>query len=136
MNLPETYHQYVSTLIDVTGVYPHAVMVLEQDGTMGVCALDLKPPQAMSEIAKLLIQNKTKELIYGFDRFCRKGQTEFFEDAIAGAYWNGEGWKPFIIEYQHDPRVVKPLNWENEFWNKSVRGELVSFMDGIFGQKS
>lgn len=134
--LPDVYHDHISRAIDEKGVYPHQMLCEDQDGKLGVYALMLnKPHEVFNAVMKCLVQDKPKQLIYGMDRFCKPGQGTTLGDCIGGAYWNGEAWRVFIIEYQNEPRIVKPLDWTNEFWKKSIRAELTEFMKSALAQK-
>lgn len=133
--LPDEYHRHISLAIDEKGVYPHQMLVEDKDGKLGVYALALpEPHQVLTAMLKALME-KPKQLIYGMDRYCKEGQGTTLGDCIAGAYWNGEAWRPFVIEYQNEPRIVKPLDWNNAWWKKAIKSELTDFLDRALGQK-
>lgn len=136
MNLTDTFFNHVSNCVDEKGVYPHVMMIIDKDDKLGVFTLAVdSPTQVMNQMVKTLTKENPKELIYGLDRFSKPGQGTTLGDLVAGAYWNGEAWRSFIIEYQHEPRVVKPLDWDNDHWNKALKGELVGFMKKAFAQE-
>jgi hypothetical protein len=136
IDLPEIYHSNIANWIDESGVYPHQAMVVDKNGKIGVFALDFRTPsEVMNELLKVLLKEQPKEMIYGLDRFTKPNQGTTLGDVIAGAYWNGDAWRSFIIEYQHEPRIVKPLDWNNKFWTAAIKEELTSFMDKAFAQK-
>jgi hypothetical protein len=129
LDLLKTYHDHISRSIDEKGVYPHQMMCEDDDGKLGVYALMLnKPHEVLQAVLKALMEHKPKQLIYGLDRFCKSGQGTTLGDCIAGLYWNGEAWRPFIIEYQHEPRVVKPIDFDNQWWKKSLQQEWTDFL--------
>ena len=41
------------------------------------------------------------------------------------------GRRPFVIEYQHDPRIVKAIAWDNIFWNAALGLELAAVCRNI-----
>lgn len=134
-SLPEKYHNVISKFIDEKGVFPHQMLVLDQNDKLGVFALALdKPNEMMHVVIKTLVKENPKELIYGLDRFTKAGQGTTLGDLVAGCYWNGTGWRPFIIEYQHEPRVVKPIEWNNAHWNENLKKELLDYMKGALKQ--
>lgn len=121
--LPETFHALVASSINEDGVYPHHCLSLK-DGKLTMQALMIDPMQVYVVALKFVTKEKPDELIFGLDRFCKEDQGTTLKDCIAGAHWDGKTWRPFIIEYQHEPRIVKPLDWENETWNQFVTNEL------------
>lgn len=133
IDLPSDYYDTIVRAIDENGVYPHNMLVLGRDDRLTVCVFDYqRPDQIMNYIMKVLVEENPKQLIYGMDRFCKPGQGTTLGDCVAGAFWNNNQWRPFVIEYQHEPRQVKPLDWNNEFWKVAVRKELMEH----FGVKS
>ncbi|MBX3397519.1 MAG: hypothetical protein KF873_02150 [Gemmataceae bacterium] len=123
--LPEVFHRMVETSINAKGVFPHLAVWLDQDRKLCMGSLHLNQPhQVMGWVAATLASGAV-ELVYGLDRFARPGQGTTLGDLIAGAWFTGRDCKPFVIEYQHEPRIVKPIDWGNEFWSRSVGGELI-----------
>lgn len=136
--LPDDFHGSVVRAIEEKGVYPHIMLVLDQNDQLHVHALALaEPEQVMHHMMKVLVNDKPKQLIYGMDRYCKPGQGTTLGDCVAGAYWSEEAdsWRVFVIEYQHEPRIVKPLDWNNEFWKRAIRDELTSFLTNALGQR-
>lgn len=137
VNLPEDYFSHIERSIDEKGVYPHQMMLVDKNDGLGLYAIAMNEPcQVFNAVMAAVMKEQPKELIYGLDRFAKSGQGTKLGDLIAGNYWNGEVWRPFIIEYQHEPRVVKPLNWGNEFWNAALKEEWTDFLRTALGQKS
>jgi hypothetical protein len=122
-NLVEMFCGLVDPSIDERGVYPHHALVMSQDDKLTMMALDLFPEQVLRAMVVEILKG-AKELIYGLDRTCLDGQGTTLGDCVAGVYWNGTEFKPFIIEYQHSPRIVKEINWDNEFWTSALQGEI------------
>ena len=36
-----------------------------------------------------------------------------------------------VINYQHEPRIVRPTDYNNEFWNNQLRAELFQFIPAL-----
>jgi len=122
--LPEIYQRLIGSSIDANGVYPHHCL-WRKNGKVSMAALALpRPRQVLATVVLTMIQELPDELIYGLDRFCLPGQGTTLRDCIAGAHYCGDKWRPFVIEYQHEPRIVKPIAWDNEFWNCSVGHDI------------
>ena len=132
--LPELYHDLVSSSIDENGIrIPHGV-IIAGDGTMTMLALAVPPSQGYDVMLAQWQKLQGKEMIFAFDRFTMEGQGTTLGDLMAGHYCSRDGTRPFIIEYQHDPRIVKPIAWENAHWNAALNGELVAHLrTAVFG---
>lgn len=123
--LTETFHAWLSSTIDEEGVsIPHG-LVLGHDDALTVFALALPVGQAYSVMLAEWALKRPKEIIFAFDRFTKPGQGTTLGDLVAGHHFvAGKPSRPFIIEYQHDPRIVQPIDWENSFWNDGLADEL------------
>jgi hypothetical protein len=121
IDLPQQFHTMISRLIDAKGVYPHQMLTLDANGKIALHALAVDTPhQAMTYIAAMYLRDRPRELIYALDRFTKPGQGTTLRDCLAGGWLPPAGYQPFVIEYQHEPRIVKPIAWENEFWNAAI----------------
>lgn len=123
-NLPEMYHGVISSFIDEKGVFPHQAIGLTHEDKYEVMAVMVHPEQMLHHVAKCIQSKKYKEFIWSMDRSCREGQGTTLGDCVAGYYWNGENYKPFIIEYQHNPRILKEIQWDNQAWTEMLKGDL------------
>lgn len=130
-DLPAQFHDYMAAIIDEDGVsLPHA-LVVDAKGGLVVMALDLTPDQTyrvvLGEVAK-----GAREAIFALDRFTKPGQGTKYADVLAGHHFiladtesAIEMFRPFVIEYRHNPRVVEPIDWDNAFWNGVLKRELL-----------
>lgn len=109
--------------IDENGVFPHNAIVINQEGTTELMALMVDSKDALKAIANVIRKNP-KELIFGMDRTCREGQGTTLKDCVAGCHLKDGKFTPFIIEYQHNPRIVKPMDYENQFWIETLKKEI------------
>lgn len=134
-DLVAQYERWVATAIDEDGISLHHAFVIQADGTLAMHALDLPPPQAWQYILRLLVvDQQPREMIFALDRYTRPGQGTTLGDLMAGVYFIGPKPRPFVIEYQHDPRIVKPICWDNAFWNAALAREVSATMQdmGLF----
>ncbi len=121
-DLPEMFWTIAESSVDVEGIYPHHAFSL-QDGKLTCVALMIDPPEVLAVIKKL-ITDGAEEIIYGLDRMTRPGQgTEFADVLTCGHYKDGK-WRIGVINYQHEPRIVREWDWDNEFWTEAMEYEL------------
>jgi len=81
-------------------------------------------------LKKSLKDQEYSELIYGLDRTTKPGQGTEFRDCLAGAHISMPInkifiAKPFVINYQITPRIVRNYDWNNTFWKTAVQKELM-----------
>lgn len=119
--LMEIYHNLTSQSIDEKGIFPHNAL-LRRGGSIEAIGFAVEAPLAAQSLRSIMKENKPDEVVYGFDR--HGGEQGTMLDLVAGAHWNGEVWRPFIIEYQHEPRIVKPTNYGHEAWNMIIAVEV------------
>ena len=128
MDLCKEFYDVVLNSIDNDGIRnPHLIVVFS-DGTSAMYAVENNVFAAMYSIIQKLITeraNDISEIIYGLNRFTKEGQGTEFADAFAGAYFSNGEWKPFVINYQDEPRIVRDYDWNNQFWNAAITTELV-----------
>lgn len=119
------FYDLLCDSIDVDGVsIPNAVM-LGADDKLTVVALALPPQQVYAFMLSRWTLDRAQAMIFGLDRFAKDGQGTTLGDLIAGHYFErGQSSRPFIVEYQHDPRIVQPIDWDNAFWNRQLLVEL------------
>lgn len=128
--LPDQYHELVSTSIDEKGIeIPHG-LIIDDDDALTMIALAVPASQGYGFMLAQWVKLRGKEMIFAFDRFTREGQGTTLGDVMAGHYCTRAGTRPFIIEYQHAPRIVKPIQWDNAFWNSGLNSELLQHLRG------
>lgn len=131
MNKESIVEQFVSLnvgLIDEKGIYPSQSIVLNQNGEIGIYALAVPPMVAMRHMRNAF-QGKPKEMIFGFDRQLLPEQGTTLADGLSVAYYDGKRWRTGIMEYQNEPRIVMPINWDNKWWNAGLAEELKMFVE-------
>lgn len=125
--LPEHYHGLVSTLIDKDGIYPHSAAAVSEDGGLSVMALDMDihgwTQQFWDHVQGL--RSEAREVIFGLDMRTAPNQGTEFADALVFVYWvqdpvkklaDPSCFKVGVINYQHEPRIVRPIDWNNSHW--------------------
>jgi hypothetical protein len=122
--LTEMFHEWVAATIDPEGFpIPHG-LCLNAQGELAVVALALEPDLAYSVMLKLWGEPAT-EMIFALDRYTLPDQHTEFADVLAGFHFTrGAPPRPFIIEYQYEPRIVKPIDWTNLFWTGALYSEI------------
>lgn len=126
--------------IDAEGIrIPQAIARMD-DGSLTVVALAMSGRdacyQAFRAICLVIGRDRPCEVVWGWDRFTRPGQGTTLGDLLTVHHWAREhrscaGWRFGIMEYQHEPRIVKPVCWENPFWTAMLRAELASQMQHL-----
>lgn len=134
MDLVAKFHEYVSNMIDEEGVYPSPGMSIDEDGKMEIAAL-CEPETAFDWFWNQVTIKQSKECIFGLDRSTLNGQGTEFADVVTCVHWaegmDGKNWhnsfRIGVINYQHDPRIVRAFDFENAFWIEKMTGEAKSF---------
>lgn len=126
--LPEIYHEWISSAMGEKGFQiPHG-MVVDDAGAMTVLALSVPPTQAYLVMIEQW-SSRPSEAIFALDRFAKPDQGTTLNDLLAGFHFTRTAApRPFIIEYQHTPRIVKTIEWDNSFWNAGLTAELNSVL--------
>ena len=133
-SLTEVYHDWLVATVDENGFeIPHG-LIKHADGTITVVALAVPPAEAYKVMLGQWDPAKSIEMIFALDRFTKPGQGTTLGDVMAGFHFTRSTRpQPFIVEYQHEPRIVKPIEWSNPWWNDALVGELVGALRQITG---
>lgn len=134
-DMTKEFFEYVECMIDGRGVYPHPAFARMLDGTIEVAALALGPQDVFRWFWDKVSVEGAAECMFGLDRTTKEGQGTEFADVLTCCYWkdglDGRTWdKSFriaVINYQPEPRIVRPLDWDNEFWKQRLAAELASY---------
>lgn len=112
----EVFYEICSKMIDEKGIYPHQAIFINDKDKISVCAL-MVPPLAV--ISWALKQTETaKEIVFGLDCTTKPGQGTEFADVLVVFHWE-RSFPTFqigVVNYQNEPRIVRPIDWENQFW--------------------
>lgn len=127
----ELYHDLVEIAIDEDGMKISQAVCLNDDGTVAVAALAVTPEQVYKWVLCTAISEPNiTDIIVGIDRYTKPGQGNEFSDTLAGVHWTRtEGkkgtFRGFVIDYQFGPpKIVRPVNYENAFWNEIIKNEF------------
>ena len=134
----DAFEQWCSTAVDEKGIYPFPMIAITNDGTMEVSALAVSATEAIEHFMKKIVKREVKAIMFGLDRTTNPGQGTEFADVLTCALWEarkdefGSGeWREWltigVVNYQNEPRIVRPIDWKNEFWNKKLKEELDGF---------
>lgn len=123
--LTEIYHDWISSTVDEKGFeIPHG-LIIDQAGNMTVIALAVPPEHAYQVMIAQWEKRDPIEAIFALDRFAKPDQGTTLGDLMAGFHLTRDAApRPFIVEYQHEPRIVKPIEWNNLHWNAALLREL------------
>jgi hypothetical protein len=107
--------------LNAIGVHPHIALVFN-DEQLTVLAVDLPPTRLRRAVEDAMYDNATAA-VFGMDISCRPNQGTTLADMIALFEWlPGTGWYfGGVIEYQHEPRIVRPLAF-NAYWDEAFSG--------------
>jgi hypothetical protein len=138
MKVIEAFESWCESSVDEKGIYPLPMVSLLKDGTLEMGALAVSAPEAYEAFFRKIVKREVKAVIFGLDRTTKPGQGTEFADVLTCVLWTegkddwGSGeWREWlrvgVINYQNEPRVIRPIDWKNEFWDEMVRSE----MDGM-----
>lgn len=131
--LPELFHELSAGAIDESGIYPQQLAYKEADGKVAVYSLAVPPGEILDKVWSVL-ETGIEELIFGLDMTTLPGQGTEFADVLIIAYYKNkfgsdpvdpENWKIGALNYQHEPRIVRTTDWNNNHWDKVMRDLLV-----------
>lgn len=110
-------------ILDETGIHPSQGIAVFPDKQIIMAFADVQG--AMRHIRQVFLQ-KPESLIFGLDRFLKDEQGTQLGDGLSVSYYRNGRWRFGIIEYQFEPRIVKEVNWTNQFWNRALAAEVRS----------
>lgn len=131
------FEDIVATSIDERGIYPAPMLVEYSDGGLDMMALALEPLQCYSTFALKVLDRTVKHAIFGLDRSTKENQgTEFADVLTCVAYHRNispevvvrEQFAFGVINYQHEPRIIRPIDFKNAFWIAGMKKELFQFI--------
>lgn len=136
MDMPtllQPFCDWLAGVIDDEGVYPIPVVSRDRDGKVTMAAMDVEAMDVLEYVWRQITCEQVAELIFGLDRSTKPGQGTEFSDVLTCGHWFSgfheswnAAWKPFVINYQNEPRIVRPPDFANEFWNAKILSELQS----------
>ena len=133
----ETFEGLVEGMIDAEGIYPFPAYYIDSNDERCVASLAMDNAQICVDwFWSTILTSNARELIFGVDRETRPNQGTEFADVLTCAYYVQCGDTEAIrdnyrinigvINYQHEPRIVRPIDWDNRFWRRQLLNELNS----------
>lgn len=128
----EIYASTVESVIDESGVYPHQAIAVRDDGSMQMMALDVDI-HTWSRLFWENVQGPNTAVIFGLDMRTMPDQGTEFADALVFVHWQRDPDKKLadpscfrtgVINYQNEPRIVRPIDWDNSHWQHWMRSWL------------
>lgn len=125
----QEFFAHVERSIDESGVHPFPGIAIKQDGGIEFAAIT-DAGLCFQWFKKHLIDLDCAEVIVGIDRTTREGQGTEFDDVLTCFHWQREHQDVLrvgVINYQFEPFIVRPFDWNNEFWRKRVLDEVNTY---------
>lgn len=133
--LADEFHRFASRMIDAEGISPFPCFSIGPDGKLIAGMVD--PSMSVAEIYGhfwgLVAREQHQAAILGLDRSTRPGQGTEFADVLTCIHWWhdpavnwGKSLRGGVINYRHEPRIVRPWDWDNAFWSQQMIGEAKS----------
>lgn len=134
MDLAEEFHGHISRVVDEKGVYPFPGMSKDRDGKLTIAAL-CETDTAFRWFWHQIANEQAVECIFGLDRSTLPDQGTEFSDVLTCVHWaeglDGKPWDTSfrigVINYQNEPRIVRPFDFANKFWTERMTREVRSF---------
>lgn len=131
-DLIKTFEDFVGGIISEEGINP-AVGFARTGDKKEVCALALPPDEIYEWFWTKICCEFVNEIVFGLDRTTMEGQGTEFADVFTVIHWTddykeGKWARSFRIgalNYQHEPRIVRPIDWDNEFWSENMTQEAL-----------
>jgi len=125
----EAYVGLLERVLDEKGIHPHGMgFPLKGDG-VEVFYLATGPGESAQffwQVVGMAAPDKIrKDVLWGWDMVTLPGQGTEFADAYVFVHWtrvpgmklaSREAFRVGVINYQHEPRIVRPVDWDNEYW--------------------
>jgi hypothetical protein len=132
-DLLNQFYEWASGCIDEEGFGVAKALIRMADGGVAVAVLDLPPHQAYQHLLRVWTAEEPPEIVFAIDRYAAPNQGTAMNDLVAGWHFTRARPVPFIIEYQHAPRIVGPIDYDNVWWNAALARELTSHLRSQLG---
>lgn len=109
----------LDSYIGPEGVSPGLGVLVDEDGQMTILAMAISSRDFRRHVSDQISQMENPEsACFAFDCFARDGQGTTLQDLLVIYQWSKSKWSfAGIVEYQDEPRLIKPLNTDNDHWN-------------------
>lgn len=132
-DLSDEFWSYLQSVQDENGFWPLPGMSRLLDGTLEVAAI--VPVEAAYRYYRQLVSGgQHSEVIVGVDRTTAPNQGTEFADVLTVAYWRrlpdgGEEQKIGVVNYSWEPKILRPIDWGNAYWDRQFRRELACMVN-------
>ncbi len=124
--IDEQFFEIVTLAIDEAGLHPAPGLARFPDGRSEF-AMIVEPETAYQWFWRKIRKEEAREVIFGLDRYTEPNQGTEFADVITVVQWRAfpaSGIRIGVINYKPEPRIVRPIDWNNKFWDHKVVQEL------------
>lgn len=129
--LSSLFHSLNTSSIDEEGIPVPQAIIKARDGSLTVMAAQ-SMSLLYSGIAMQFWKFDPQEIIFGWDRFALAGQGIEFQDFLSVHHWRyGAGWRYGVINYQVEPLIVRPIEWDHPFWTPVLNRETMRNLKGL-----
>jgi len=127
-SITDVFFDMINIAIDEDGVYPHQMVTMDKEGAFQIHAMAVDLPTLLTHFWNKL--GESEEVVVGIDMETRPNQGTKYADALVLAHWKRDPSKKLtdpeclsvgVINYQNEPRVVEPIDWDNSHWDHWVR---------------
>ena len=135
--LVEDYVGFLTGIIDEKGIHPHGWARRVADDKLEVFFLAVSPEESAKYFWQIVGMaspgDVRQDVLWGWDMTTLPGQGTVFNDAYVFVHWTRIAGEPLatqrafrvgVINYQHEPRIVREVDWDNEHWTNWVMGYL------------
>jgi len=131
----DVFYQTAIGGIDEKGIFPFPLVAMQKDGTLLLESLAIAGEEAYHVFLKKIVKKEVDAIMFGLDRTTKEGQGTEFSDVLSCVFWSAQeewtepgAWRKWlkiaVLNYQNEPRITRPLDWNNECWTKMVTSEL------------
>lgn len=135
--LVDEYIDFLSRQINEKGIQPFGWSRLRKDDGREVFALAVGPEESAElfwqTIGMAPPDKLREELLWGWDISTKPDQGTEFNDAFVFVHWARipgkklavrEAFRVGVLNYQNEPRIVRPVDWNNQHWTRWALGFL------------
>lgn len=139
----EGIFKWFEATLEPEGYYPFPMVVFKDGGLMDLHALDLTVEQCLMHFCTATLEKNVRFAFMGIDRTTMPGQGTTLGDVLTVFTYERapehlaelrvrDQYRKFaIMEYQVEPKIVQPFNYENAFWKRQMAGELFQFLPAL-----
>lgn len=127
----ELFHGLVEGFIDESGLAISHGIAITNDGKVEIAVLAVPPEHCYKWLLCTAASRvDIVEIMFGIDRYTKPAQGSEFADVVTGVHWTRIGekkgtFRSFVIDYQFGPpKIVRPVNYDNAFWNEIIKNEF------------